>query len=179
MARRNKSSDRSFVLFLFGIVLVLGLPAVAALPMLWPEKSTALFEDAPTTLEEVLAVFEGPDSRSRREQSKTEADRYMQQLQHRVKKYWRPSRVKENQSVTVLFRIASDGSLAELGIRKSSGNPDMDQAALKAVRNSAPFAPVPATLLDDGKAPSLAVQFTFDHNEYQSHKNDEPYSRRE
>jgi protein TonB len=42
--------------------------------------------------------------------------------------------------------IKADGSIYSIRINKSSGNPELDDAAIKIVRMSAPFPPLPLDL---------------------------------
>lgn len=43
----------------------------------------------------------------------------------------------------ITFAIAADGTLDATAIAKSSSEPELDQAALAAIRKSAPFPPPP------------------------------------
>ena len=58
---------------------------------------------------------------------------------------------KSENSGKVLVRviIASDGSIAQLGVLKSSKNKALDEAALRIVRLAAPFSPFPASFKDE------------------------------
>ena len=49
-------------------------------------------------------------------------------------------------TLTMDVGIKSDGSIYSIRINKSSGNPELDQAAIKIVRMSAPFPPLPLDL---------------------------------
>jgi len=59
----------------------------------------------------------------------------------------------------VLFHISRDGRLLRPQIQQSSGSPSADQAALAAVRASAPFRALPSAFRGD----DIAVQFIFDY----------------
>lgn len=84
---------------------------------------------------------------------------YMADLQRRIKRAWFPPRGQESRRVVVIFKVHSQGELSDLRIDKSSGVATADQAALEAVRNAAPFRPLP------NGAPSVVdIQFTFDYN---------------
>ncbi len=84
---------------------------------------------------------------------------YMADLQRRIKRAWFPPRGQESRRVVVIFKVHSGGELSDLRIDKSSGVATADQAALEAVRNAAPFRPLP------NGAPSVVdIQFTFDYN---------------
>lgn len=85
---------------------------------------------------------------------------YMRELQRRIKLNWDPPKGNEAKRVVVLFKIAKDGRLLSCNIKKSSGLPSADQAALKAVKLTAPFRPLPSNF----KGSSVDIQFTFDYN---------------
>lgn len=56
----------------------------------------------------------------------------------------RKSRRAGRGSAVISFRIGRNGGLAGITISRSSGNPRLDQAALRHVRRAAPFPPPPA-----------------------------------
>src|SRR5574344_2057523 len=72
---------------------------------------------------------------------------YMRELQRRIKMNWVPPKGNESKRAVVLFRITKDGELAsspELKIIRSSGDQDVDNAAINAVNLTAPFSPLPS-----------------------------------
>lgn len=85
--------------------------------------------------------------------------KYMSELQRRIKRAWFPPRVPRTQTVKVHFNISREGQLANLKIFRSSGDSLIDNAALKAVENAAPYPPLPA-----GSPPDVDIEFTFDYN---------------
>jgi TonB family protein len=72
---------------------------------------------------------------------------YLSVIQGKVTSNWeQPSaRLVTEDALTVLvsFRIKRDGSLDALTVRRPSGRSTLDQSATKAVRDSAPFPPLP------------------------------------
>jgi TonB family protein len=62
--------------------------------------------------------------------------------------------------VKLLFYLARDGHVVKIETRKTSGDEDADQAAIAAIRASAPFMPFPPQVRED----ILPVEFTFDYN---------------
>jgi TonB family protein len=84
---------------------------------------------------------------------------YMAALQRKIKRNWFPPRGAESRRVVVNFKIAPDGTADSAGVLTSSGLDEADNAALNAVANSAPFAPLPR-----GVAEPVDIQFTFDYN---------------
>lgn len=57
--------------------------------------------------------------------------------------------------------IAADGMLKEASIQESSGDPEMDQAALNILRKAAPFNPFPVTLKRDYDQLRFAYEWQF------------------
>lgn len=68
---------------------------------------------------------------------------YPGQVQRKINRTRRPS-VRGRGQVSVSFRIARNGGLAALSVSRSSGNPNLDRAALDLVRRAAPFPAPPA-----------------------------------
>ena len=85
---------------------------------------------------------------------------YMRELQRRIKTNWNPPKGNESRKVVLLFKIAKNGQLLSCRVFRSSGLPSADQAALNAVKMTAPFKPLPA----DYKGTNIDIQFTFDYN---------------
>jgi len=85
---------------------------------------------------------------------------YMRELQRRIKRNWHPPRGNESKKVVLLFKVSRDGRLLRLNISKSSGLADADDAALEAVKMSAPFRPLPP----EYQGNDIDIQFTFDYN---------------
>lgn len=85
---------------------------------------------------------------------------YMRELQRRIKMNWNPPKGNESKRVVLLFKIAKDGRLLSCSVYKSSGLPSADNAAINAVKLTAPFKPLPS----DFKGQSIDIQFTFDYN---------------
>lgn len=65
-------------------------------------------------------------------------------------------------SLQVAVAIRPDGSLFSVKILKSSGNPIIDEGAIKIVRLSAPFAPLPQDLLSDIDILVITRSWRFD-----------------
>ncbi len=85
---------------------------------------------------------------------------YMRDLQRKIKMHWDPPKGNESKRVVLLFKIAKDGRLLSCRVYKSSGLQNADNAALNAVKLTAPFKPLPA----DYRGSSIDIQFTFDYN---------------
>lgn len=85
---------------------------------------------------------------------------YMRELQRRIKMNWDPPKGNESKRVILLFSISKDGRLLSIKVYKSSGLEAADNAAMTAVKLTAPFKPLPAEF----KGQSVDIQFTFDYN---------------
>lgn len=85
---------------------------------------------------------------------------YMADLQRRIKMNWDPPKGNESKRVVLLFKIARDGRLLSCSVYKSSGLASADNAAMQAVKLTAPFRPLPANF----RGQSVDIQFTFDYN---------------
>jgi TonB family protein len=85
---------------------------------------------------------------------------YMKELQRRIKMNWDPPKGNESKRVVLLFKIARDGRLISVQVHKSSGLQAADNAAINAVKLTAPFRPLPPEF----KGNSIDIQFTFDYN---------------
>ncbi len=68
---------------------------------------------------------------------------YYAQIQSRIEESWTRSPVGSDAHAVILFTIHSDGGISDLRVRDSSGFDTYDLAALRAVQNAAPFAPLP------------------------------------
>lgn len=69
---------------------------------------------------------------------------YLQQVRVRVGGNWTtPAGATSGQRAEVYFRITRDGSVRDVRLLKSSGNPWFDQAATRAVTIAAPLPPLP------------------------------------
>jgi TonB family protein len=86
-------------------------------------------------------------------------DLYMSNLQHKIKEHWYPPRLPQDKSVKLSFNISRDGTCSNVQVAASSGVPNMDKAALRAIKQSAPFEPLPA-----GSPPTVNIHFTLDYH---------------
>ncbi len=93
---------------------------------------------------------------------KNDFDVYMYELDNKLQSNWFPPKNISDGQVLLSIDIAKDGSLLNVGVKKSSGNILLDDSAVTAVKESAPFRPLPSTY----NGPSINIQFTFDYNNY-------------
>jgi TonB family protein len=90
---------------------------------------------------------------------------YMKQLHDQVNKTWSTSLPEAFSKgargvATIRFDINQDGTIGKISLEASSGNDSLDQAAISAIRNSGPFAPLPPTF----KGPHIALRSAFQYN---------------
>jgi len=90
---------------------------------------------------------------------------YMKQLHDQVNKNWSaalPDAFSKGARgvATILFDINRDGTIGKLSLERSSGNDSLDQAAIDAIRNSGPFAPLPPAF----KGLHIALRTSFQYN---------------
>ncbi len=88
---------------------------------------------------------------------------YMNELQRRIKRSWRPPRGNESKRVVVTFKLNKAGELSDLRVKGTSGFEPADKAALLAVQTAAPFARLP-----EGAPGAVDIEFTFDYNVFGS-----------
>jgi|GEM_PF-1529122 len=90
--------------------------------------------------------------------------RYIARVRTRIegRKYYPASsrRLKEEGTVTVSFLLTSSGDLVTLSVASSSGFPDLDDAALDAVKRASPYPPFPTALTATRLA--LKVPITYE-----------------
>ncbi len=99
-------------------------------------------------------------------EEETDFGPYMRNLQNKIKSNWAPPKSNESKRVILIFKIAKDGNLVTSSVLKSSGNPEVDNAAKEALLKSAPFEKLP----DSYKGNSVEVQFSFDYNVFKQRK---------
>lgn len=87
---------------------------------------------------------------------------YIAELQRRIRRNWAPPVEDRSKRVVALFKVSRDGRLLSLRIQQSSGSPAADQAAIAAVRASAPFRPLPPNY----RGNDIDIQFIFDYEIY-------------
>ena len=91
---------------------------------------------------------------------------YMRKLQRTIKYNWNPPKNIVSKRVVTTFTIARNGNLLNYSIKESSGDKYTDNVALSAIRNSAPFDPLPA----NSNISTLEIKFTFDYSVFGANK---------
>lgn len=84
--------------------------------------------------------------------------RYVANIERKLKMNWDEPKDIGNNPVELKFKIGKDGSLISYNIYKSSGSTSADEAAVEALKRTAPFTPLPESFTGS----SVDVLFTFD-----------------
>lgn len=85
---------------------------------------------------------------------------YMINLQKEIKSNWSPPKMNNSKITVASFSIDKDGGLKNVKIKNSSGIKSTDEAAILAIKTSAPFEPLPKAY----KEKHVNIDFTFDYN---------------
>ena len=85
---------------------------------------------------------------------------YMADLERHIKRCWHsPISVIDRRAV-VRFKISANGQISDLRLAKSSGQADLDQSCLKAIKDAAPMRGLPI-----GAADPVDIEFTFNYRQ--------------
>lgn len=93
---------------------------------------------------------------------------YMAHVQRTIRKHWNPSPSCRDSRVMTNIQIDADGSISRLKVVQSSGDKNIDYAAMSAVRAAAPFGQLPRGLrepfdflytLSTSSSPDLLPEF--------------------
>ncbi len=93
---------------------------------------------------------------------------YMADLQRSIKKAWHPPKGNETRKTIVTFKVYITGLLDNLKMMTTSGLETTNEAALSAVKEAAPFQPLPK-----GAPRSVDIHFSFDYNVLRKNMNTE------
>lgn len=95
-------------------------------------------------------------------------DDYIKNIQLKIKSAWKPSSSESSKRIITVFTIDRKGNLTNIKILKGEKKPTQKsmEAAIKAIRDSAPFKPLPEQY--EGK--DVEVQFIFDYDVYRNNK---------
>lgn len=82
---------------------------------------------------------------------------YVNELKRNIRLNWRPAKGHEGKNVELFLRIAKDGRLIILNVKRTSEIGEVDNAALNAVRKTQPLNPLPSKYTKS----FLDIVFTF------------------
>lgn len=91
---------------------------------------------------------------------------YMANMQKTIKAKWEPPKGDQSKSVVLFYTLNRKGEVIKSNILETSGDVEMDKAAMDALQEAAPFGKLPKSF----KGQSIDVQFTFDYNVFGSKK---------
>ncbi len=78
---------------------------------------------------------------------------YLARLQAKVQQQWSVRQAQDSYSTVVMFTLSQHGQLQDIELRSPSQDPLVDAAVMSAIRQAAPFDPLPASFTGE--------QFTF------------------
>ncbi len=84
---------------------------------------------------------------------------YLEAIERKVSRNWfsAVSSGKEGLTCIIYFRLGRNGNVVDVRVERGSGNNYFDRAAIRAVRSSAPFPPLPRAFSES----YLGIHFTF------------------
>lgn len=83
---------------------------------------------------------------------------YMQLVEASIKRNWNPPKGFKASKVIVSFNINKQGKSLNIKVKESSKNTKVDQSAILAVKEAAPFPKLPANAPEE-----VPIEFTFDY----------------
>jgi len=141
---------KSFGLHFLLSALVILLASICAREFL-----PTLARDVSTATRDLTAITDPKDS------ADVDYGQYMADVEWRIKSVWNPPFGNESKQTEVSFKIHRDGSVSDIEIEKTCGVAAADAAALKAVKDAAPFRALPA-----GAPAAVDIEFTFQYNPF-------------
>jgi hypothetical protein len=93
------------------------------------------------------------------QESKIDWRPYVKELQLKIRRYWMPPFSNRKSHIVVAWKIHTNGTISNLIIEKHGLRQDENEAALNAVRASAPFEPLPK-----GADQVCDIEYTFDYD---------------
>lgn len=91
----------------------------------------------------------------------TNKDEYMKYLEKVLKIHWTPPKLDNDAKVTVEFQILPDGTMINEKVIETSGNRELDNSALFALRKAKPLKKLPKDLIEEKE---VIINFTFDYD---------------
>lgn len=82
---------------------------------------------------------------------------YLQEMHNQISSKWQPPAVNANSEVVLRFTIMKNGHVKNEQVAQSSGNKELDESALMALRKASPLPPLPLSFPRD----EVTVNFNF------------------
>ena len=121
---------------------------------------TAYSGNMPAAVPRDVNSFAGVNTNRPDTASKPDFSPYMRDLNRRIRMNWNPPESIGDRGVVASFSIAKDGSLLSCDVKNSSGSESVDKSAIKAIKDSAPFRPLPSNF----NRQKVNILFTFYKN---------------
>ena len=83
---------------------------------------------------------------------------YTKALWKKMEPNWLPPSKSEDKGVSTIFAVSRNGDVSDIRIKTTSGDNAIDEAAIKAIKLSAPFGPLPT----EYKGEKVNIEFYFD-----------------
>ncbi|MCL2242460.1 MAG: TonB C-terminal domain-containing protein [Chitinispirillia bacterium] len=112
-------------------------------PVEQPPKPVEKPEEDMTALQDMFAATPMPSVQVSEAGATGTPNPYLRGVQGKIQRNWRPTTENTKLSVVVKFLIHRDGKATDISIAVSSGDPMLDNQALRAVTVSSPFGDVP------------------------------------
>ncbi len=90
-----------------------------------------------------------------------ESKNYLKDIQTEIKSNWNAPAYNKNSKIITSFIVQADGTVKDIKIKQSSGNPELDNSAIIALKKSSPLPKLPKELSKNG---FVQIEFTFDYN---------------
>lgn len=89
---------------------------------------------------------------------------YLDEMHNQISSKWQPPAVNKDAEVIVKFTILKNGHVIDEEITQSSGDKDIDESALRALRKASPLPPLPLSFPQDQV--TINFNFTVRANQY-------------
>lgn len=113
-----------------------------------------------TTLVAILFLTMGTVMAEEKQPNEPDFAPYMRNMQKTIKAKWEPPKGDTSKRVVLFYTLNRKGEVIKSNILETSGDVNMDKAAMDALQEAAPFGKLPKSF----KGQSIDVQFTFDYN---------------
>ena len=85
--------------------------------------------------------------------------KYFEIIERKIKYYWKPPAYKRDTTCTILFTVNKMGRIANYTIKKPSESTKIDNSALEALQEAAPFGYFPSDFNDS----TIDIEIDFNH----------------
>ena len=117
--------------------------------------------DAPISISDIGSSLQSlaPQTNNNDKGDGIDWDSYMATVQNKIRQVWTPDYTQHRRAI-VRFTIARSGDVSNIRIETSSGSEHGDIDCINAIKQAAPFRPLPSEF----KGSSINIQFTFTPN---------------